>query len=61
MIKKVNKVLNCTPPWLTENQETWCKKLPPEKLTDEWLEVLREITSMTEVPTGCLEPCVSVK
>lgn len=62
MIRQNMKFLNCTPPWMTDNEDLWCKReyeVDSEMIGIEYINFLGSI-SISEADTGeCLVPCKS--
>ena len=59
MVRQNSYYLNCTPPWLTRNEELWCKgrNEVDENTGIEYTEFLGKIMA-SEASTGkCYEPC----
>ena len=58
MIKQHSHFLNCTPPWMTENENLWCNG-EYELLQGDRLNYIRFLDDIikSEANSGCLQPC----
>ena len=63
-VKKTLNILNCTPPWMTENEDLWCKgrmNFDSELSRSNYIKFVTDIT-LSEAETGkCLVPCKFTK
>ena len=53
-------IMNCTPPWLTEKEDLWCKGRIKYNSTENWIEYggfLTGVTISEYNPGKCYEPC----
>ena len=63
MVRKNSHFMNCTPPWMTENEKLWCK----DKMVFEEDKGYEYITTLTQIMTSeaskgqCSVPCKSKK
>ena len=61
IIKQMNHFVNCTPPWMTENENLWCRKehAPDLKNIDPryYLEFMNDLISGQFDPGKCSAPC----
>ena len=58
------KLLNCTPPWMTKNEDLWCKgqiDFPSRSSFDNYYNFLEDITNSESNPGNCLVPCKEKK
>ena len=60
MVGKVFRFLNCTPPWMTDNQDFWCKgkiQFASEMSKEFYQSLIADIISSDADYGKCLEPC----
>ena len=59
MITQHSQYLNCTPPWMTDDENLWCKGeyelLPNDRLN--YIHFLDDIIKSEANPGSCLQPC----
>ena len=60
MIEQHSKFLNCTPPWMTDNEDFWCKgkhQLNANHTFSYYLVFLNDVAEGEANPGKCLVPC----
>ena len=60
MVRKNSKYVNCTPPWMTDNEDLWCKgrfRLAHHVPVLKYIGFLSEIRMSTLKSGKCLIPC----
>ena len=61
MIKQMNYFVNCTPPWMTENENLWCRQEHAQGLRDidprYYLGFMNDMISGQVDHGKCLDPC----
>ena len=58
MIQKVLSFMNCTPPWMTDNDILWCEgKRDAKTHTEQYFSLLRDKSVSQASAWKCLVPC----
>ena len=57
IIKQNSFYLNCTPPWMTENKDIWCRGENDVKSKDDYMHFLDRVMTSAGNTGKCLVPC----
>ena len=62
MVRQNLKFINCTPPWMTDNEDLWCRREYEAHTVItglKFLNFLKDISVSEQSPGNCLMPCKS--